>query len=227
MWSDDNFFATLNGKKFWEPCDYITGFIVNQLHLEVGIARNDAIRENTFALFVGMCIRTTNFIVGKPEHIEVPVPVAGPAHRHDAQAQTPVLGTVSRRAQKGVPMRSVGHAPKTSCARQSRSDGCSRSSRSFFLFFEKHVGVLVLEEVGVTALSPHNPLMSLHSLLNRGVEVDGQFVHLCIIGISKGAWIKRIPSGIVFRVSDTCRLSSTWQVNQRGQQSRRQEKDPY
>ena len=52
------------------------------------------------------------------------------------------------------------------------------------LSFEEHVGVLVLEEVGVTALSPHNPLMSLHSLLDRGVEVDGQFVHLCIIGIS-------------------------------------------
>ena len=49
---------------------------------------------------------------------------------------------------------------------------------------QEHVGVLVLEEVGVTALSPHNPLMSLHSLLDRGVEVDGQFVHLCIIGIS-------------------------------------------
>ena len=42
--------------------------------------------------------------------------------------------------------------------------------------------VLVLEEVGVTALSPHIPLMSLHSLLDRGIEVDGQFVHLCITG---------------------------------------------
>ena len=44
--------------------------------------------------------------------------------------------------------------------------------------------VLVLEEVGVTTLSPHNPLMSLHSILDRGIEVDGQFVHLYIIGIS-------------------------------------------
>ena len=33
------------------------------------------------------------------------------------------------------------------------------------LSFEEHVGVLALEEVGVTALSPHNPLMSLHCLL--------------------------------------------------------------
>ena len=61
--------------------------------------------------------------------------------------------------------------------------------------------MLVLEEVGVTALSPHNPLMSLHSLLDRGIEVDGQFVHLCIIGISnlhvnqaKFYWFKGQPS---------------------------------
>ena len=52
------------------------------------------------------------------------------------------------------------------------------------LSFKEHVAVLVLDEIGVTALSPHNPLMSLHFLLDRGVEVDGQFVHLCIIGIS-------------------------------------------
>ena len=51
----------------------------------------------------------------------VPVPVAGPDHRHDAQSQTPVLETGSRRAQKGVPVRSAGHAQE----HQSRSDGCS------------------------------------------------------------------------------------------------------
>ena len=33
------------------------------------------------------------------------------------------------------------------------------------LSFKEHVGVLVLEEVGVTVLSPHNPLRSLHSFL--------------------------------------------------------------
>ena len=63
---DDEFFATPDGKKFWDPCGYIAGFIINQLHLEVGVARNDAITENTVTLFVGMCIRTATFIVGKP-----------------------------------------------------------------------------------------------------------------------------------------------------------------
>ena len=81
------------------------------------------------------------------------------------------------------------------------------------LSFEQHVGVIVLKKVGVTALSPNNPLMSLHSLLDRGVEVDGQFLHLCIIGISEGGWIHRIPiERLVFRVSDTFKFSSNWQA---------------
>ena len=62
---DDEFVATPEDEEFWEPDDYITGFFVNQLHLEVGIARNDAITENTVALFVGMCIRTATFFVSK------------------------------------------------------------------------------------------------------------------------------------------------------------------
>ena len=38
----------------------------NQLHLEVGIAWNDAITTNTVALFVGMYFPTATFFVGKP-----------------------------------------------------------------------------------------------------------------------------------------------------------------
>ena len=67
---DDKFFTTPDGQCSGKPYDYITGFFVNQLHLEVGIARNDAITENTFALFVGMCIRTVTFFVGKPRTSE-------------------------------------------------------------------------------------------------------------------------------------------------------------
>ena len=63
---DDEFFATPNGEEFWEPYTYITGFIINQLHMKMGVARNDAIMENTVTLFVVMCIRTATFIVGKP-----------------------------------------------------------------------------------------------------------------------------------------------------------------
>ena len=62
---DDEFFPTPDGEEFWEPYDYITGFIVNQLHLEVGITGRCHHGTHVCA-FVGMCIRTASFIVGKP-----------------------------------------------------------------------------------------------------------------------------------------------------------------
>ena len=43
--------------------------------------------------------------------------------------------------------------------------------------------IIVLEEVGVTLGSKHNPLMVLHGLIDRGVPMDdGTFVKLPIIG---------------------------------------------
>jgi hypothetical protein len=45
--------------------------------------------------------------------------------------------------------------------------------------------VLVLEEVGVTVGSIHNPLMVLHGLVDRGVLMaNGSYVRLSIVGIS-------------------------------------------
>ena len=97
---DDEFLATPDGEEFWEPYDYITGFIVNQLHLEVGIARNDAITKEHVCAFRWHVHSHSDLHRGQNEHIEVPVPDARPAQRHDAQAQTPFLRTVSRRKKK-------------------------------------------------------------------------------------------------------------------------------
>ncbi|CUI15319.1 Hypothetical protein, putative [Bodo saltans] len=45
--------------------------------------------------------------------------------------------------------------------------------------------ILVLEEVGIAVGSKHNPLMVLHSLIDRGVEMDdGTLIRIPIIGIS-------------------------------------------
>ena len=112
---------------------------------------------------------------GQDGHIEVPVLVAGPAHRHDAQSRTPVLGTVSSRAQK-VFQYVLLVTPESILRAAEQVERLQLKHQK--LSFEEHVGVLVLEEVGVTVLSPHNPLMSLHSLLDSGVQVNGLFVHL-------------------------------------------------
>ena len=119
---------------------------------------------------------------GQDGHIEVPVPVAGPAHRHDAQPRTPVLVTVSSCAQKKVFQYDPLVTPESILRAAEQVERLQLKQQK--LCFEEHVGVLVLEEVGVPVLPPHNPLMSLHSLLDSGVEVNGLFVHLPSSGSS-------------------------------------------
>ena len=121
---NDEFFTTPVGEEFSEPYDYITGFYCHQLHLEVGITGTMPSRKTRLRSSLACAFAQQPSSWARRAH-RVPVPVAGPAHRHDAQSQTPVLETGSRRAQKGVPVRSVNHARE----HQSRSDGCS--SRSF------------------------------------------------------------------------------------------------
>ena len=78
------------------------------------------------------CAFARNLHRGQAGHIEVPVPVAGPAHRHDAQSRTPVLVTVFRRAQKGVPIRSVGHAREHLARRRASQMAAAEAAEAFF-----------------------------------------------------------------------------------------------
>eukprot|EP00927_Polykrikos_kofoidii_P014152 TRINITY_DN16176_c0_g1_i2.p1 TRINITY_DN16176_c0_g1~~TRINITY_DN16176_c0_g1_i2.p1 ORF type:complete len:3105 (-),score=492.61 TRINITY_DN16176_c0_g1_i2:105-9254(-) len=176
---DKDFFPTPEGEEFWAPYKDLTGFIVNQLHFEIGIARNDAIRENTFALFVGMCTGTATFIVGKPgtsKSLSLDMLAGMMLNReHPFWGQFPVVHKKVFQCDPLVTPGAILQAAEQIGRLQLKQKRHST---------EEHVGVLVLEEVGVTALSPHNPLMSLHSLIDHGVEVDGQFVNICIIGIS-------------------------------------------
>ena len=88
-----------DGEEFWEPYDYITGFIVNQLHLKVGITGTMPSRKTRLRSSLACAFAQRPSSWASQAHR---VPVAGPAHRHDAQSQTPVLETVSRRAKKKV-----------------------------------------------------------------------------------------------------------------------------
>uniref|UniRef100_A0A0G4HDA5 Uncharacterized protein n=1 Tax=Chromera velia CCMP2878 TaxID=1169474 RepID=A0A0G4HDA5_9ALVE len=47
-----------------------------------------------------------------------------------------------------------------------------------------HKVILVLEEIGVTVFSPHNPLMLLHAFVDHGVEVEGKLIKLPIVTTS-------------------------------------------
>jgi hypothetical protein len=66
--------------------------------------------------------------------------------------------------------------------------------------------VIVLEEVGVTAGSVHNPLMALHGLIDRGVHIgNGIFIRIPIVGISN--W--RLDASKMNRMRTTYRGNPT------------------
>ena len=98
-----------------------------------GQHRNDAIRENTFALFVSICIRTATFIVGKPN-------TSSPC---SCRWTCSLVRWLQLKQQK--------------------------------LSFQEHEACLFFRR------ATH---WCLFILLDREIEVNGQFVHLCIIGMS-------------------------------------------
>jgi hypothetical protein len=66
--------------------------------------------------------------------------------------------------------------------------------------------VVVLEEVGVTVGSRHNPLMVVHGLADRRVQLeDGTYVRLPIVGISN--W--RLDASKMNRMNNSSRQSNS------------------
>lgn len=76
--------------------------------------------------------------------------------------------------------------------------------------------IIVLEEVGVTLGSKHNPLMVLHGLIDRGVPMeDGSFVKLPIIGKRSGFSVKFDTGAVLTLYFVICSNAgiSNWQLD--------------
>ena len=121
---DTEFFQLQMVNSFGNTNDYITGFIVKQLHLKVSIARTIPSGRTRLRSSLA-CAFARNLHRGQAGHIEVPVPVAGPAHRHDAQSRPPVFGDSFPSCTKRCSNEIRWSCPRASCAQQSKSDGCS------------------------------------------------------------------------------------------------------
>ena len=75
---DDEFFTIPDGDKFWETYDYITGFIVNQLHLKVDITGSMPSQKTRLRSSWAWAFAQRHSSWARWTH-RVPVPVAGPA----------------------------------------------------------------------------------------------------------------------------------------------------
>lgn len=159
-------------------------FLENVGQLGDDIARNKALKENVFMMVICIELRIPLFLVGKPGSSKsLAKTIVGNA----------MLGKASVN-QLFKEMKSV-HMVSFQCSPLSTPEGiigtfeqCAQLQRDKEL--DKHVAVVVLDEVGLAEDSPKMPLKTLHPLLEYGCEIDGQveeYSKVGFIGISNWA----------------------------------------
>jgi hypothetical protein len=171
---------------FYADFDGIAEKVCECLVIDQGMAVNCALKENVLSLFSSIMHPSGNLaqiIVGRPGSTK--------------SASLDALVVSSDRACTDVRGRFFRYWKPIKkfviqCTRETTANAILRVARSAAMQQrirdqnqEPCQCVLVLEEVGIAVGSRHNPLMVLHSLIDRGVTLDdGTVIRLPIIGIS-------------------------------------------
>jgi hypothetical protein len=173
-------------QQLYEIFDSVAERVCECLVLDDGIAANRALKENTLSLFSSIMHPAGNlaqFIVGRPGSTK--------SASLDALVASTDRASTEERGQffrYWCPIKKF----VIQCTRETTADAILRVARSAAA--QQRISdqknelrrcVIVLEEVGIAVGSKHNPLMVLHSLIDRGVPMDdGTFQKLPIVGIS-------------------------------------------
>jgi len=170
----------------YESFDEFATFVVSSMTIERGIAVNQALKENTFGMLAAVCTKSTLFIVGRPGSTKSrALQLLCASSQARAGFEKTFLGCLQLSIQKFV----IQCSPDTTSLHVNQQ--ALRAANAQLVHIKGKVNtsvVLVFEEVGATIGSAHNPLMSLHGMIDYGVEVarpEGKkFVRNPIIGIS-------------------------------------------
>ena len=191
---DSHFFPPLtsnpsayDNSEVYVAFDELCQFILKDFEMESGIAVNQALKENSFAVLSAICTKSTLFIVGRPGSTKSRTLELLVCATEDLSRNNSFFSRLGVTIQKHV----VQCSPDTTAhhiAANAQRAALSQLTASR-LQMESRQCVIVLEEVGATIGSPHNPLMSLHSMIDHGIEIitkEGkkEMVRIPIIGIS-------------------------------------------
>ena len=158
-------------------------FYVDMMTIPSGIAKNEALLENVFVLLICILNRLPVFIVGKPGCSKslamqlIKSNLRGPDSPHPYFRELPQIFPVTYQGSE-----------------QSTSEGISK-------IFEKAINAkskdvlpcVVLDEIGLAEISPHNPLKILHPLLEPSDTFDEENTNnyprpqVAVVGISNWA----------------------------------------
>ena len=157
-------------------------FIVDNIKLDKGIAKNRALLENIFSLFVAINNKVPIFIVGKPgcsKSLSVQLIIKsmqGTASEHDFFKNLPKImvhsyqGSIASTS-KGV--ENVFNKARSVLQKLSKEDK------------EKNISLIFFDEMGLAEHSPNNPLKVIHSELEYDQNEGDK--KIAFIGISN--WI--------------------------------------
>ena len=173
--------------ELYECFDELASFIIKDFDIDDGIAINQALKENSFAVLCSVCTNSTLFIVGRPgstksRTLEL---LCSSTENITAKGNKSFLYHLGIIIQKHVIQCSpytTAHHVHSNALKAARAQIAAKKLQN--LNNIKRINVLVLEEVGATINSIHNPLMSLHGMIDHGIEVDNELIKIPIIGIS-------------------------------------------
>eukprot|EP01125_Pyxidicula_operculata_P010465 TRINITY_DN343_c0_g3_i1.p1 TRINITY_DN343_c0_g3~~TRINITY_DN343_c0_g3_i1.p1 ORF type:complete len:4704 (-),score=480.58 TRINITY_DN343_c0_g3_i1:101-14212(-) len=159
-------------------------YIIQDLDVDNGIAVNQALKENVFAVLCAVCTKSALFIVGRPGSTKSrTLELLCRATENLSNKKNSFLSSLGISIQKHV----IQCSPYTTAHHvhiNARNAARAQISADNLQNTTKRINVIVLEEVGATIGSQHNPLMSLHSMIDYGIEIDGKKIRLPIIGVS-------------------------------------------
>ena len=185
----------LRGSTFTEVFNAAQDLVIDELKLAKNIAKNDALKENVWMMFICISLRIPLFVVGKPG------------------SSKSLAKTVITDVMQGITSYSTDffrhfmeiHMVSFQCSPLATAGGILATFRQCQKFQEKRdlkrfATVCVLDEVGLAEDSPKMPLKTLHPLLEDGCvdeEVPEPYKKVCytLVLLSRrffwlaGSWI--------------------------------------
>ena len=159
------------------------------MEIEDNIARNVALRENIFMMFVCIELRIPLFLVGKPGSSKSLAKAIIESSMKGKNAKSKTLRQFKQVCQCFMTFLFTSllqvHLHSHQCSRLSTPASITEVFVNAKTFQEKKrdittfVSVVVLDEVGLAEASPYLPLKALHPLLEDGTEGSGSDDQVC------------------------------------------------
>ena len=175
-------------------------FIADNLELDKGIAKNRALLENLFSLFVGVNTKIPIFIIGKP----------GSSKSLSVKLISKVMNK-KENINSFFAMFNKMHITTYQGSLNSTSKEVEKTFENAREFLkikdnDKKISVIFIEEMGLAEHSPHNPLKVIHKELDRN-NYENEDDKIAFIGISNWTFdSSKINRGVTINIPDSSEI---------------------